>query len=345
MPPYSEGVRAKFDFVITRLFSRATEIDKRVCLFDRNEMLTHIGKLYSEWSSIPLYDAEEDESNVMLTGLSFDDLALEAESVSNFDQLIESDFFGRLRQFKESINELFYEPSVTVSAIASNIRIGNAYVDLILKERQKMDAESIQSKYGEFSEQSGPVSDAAGQTLDLCGLLNVLTDDVILAQQNAIAEAKAAEAASATPPETQPAPEKKVEKARSPFVQRMIDNVKGVNKVLVGVCLLLAMATGGLYVWSTYIVDEQVSSAGVIKVNLENSPINEHVKTGRISGETFYGLLGPSWDALPKEKREEFLQTIMQEGPERGYKQVNLIAKDGKTAGFASPTRVEVFMP
>ena len=258
---------------------------------------------------------------------------------TNFDRLIESDFFGRLRQFKESINELFYEPSVTVSAIGSNVRIGNAYVNLIFKERQKLDAESIQAKYGEFNEQSGSVSDAAGRTLELGGLLDVLTDEVIKAETAAQNEPE-----PSIKPQT-PEAEPRAEKARSPWANKLVANVKGINKVLVGVCLLLLLVTGGLYVWSTHIVDENVSTAGVAKVDLDNSPLSAHIRIGKISRETFYGVLQPSWNALSKEKREEFLQTVMNEGAERGYRQVSLIAKDGKTAGYASATRIEVNMP
>ncbi len=337
--PYSESVRAKFDFIITRLFSRPIEHDKRVCLFGRNEMLTHINTLYAEWSSVPLYTADEDDSNVMLTGLSFDDLAIEAEAATNFDQLIESDFFGRLRLFKESINELFYEPSVTVSAVESNVRIGNAYVSLIVKERQKMDSASIQLKYVEHNEQLGSVSDAAGRTLDLASLLNVLTDDVIKAEAAANEPQPAAAETKATEAESAPA------KVRSPLAAKIIESIKGVNKVLVGACIVILLASIGLYVWSTYIIDEKVSTAGVIKVDLEGSPINEHVKIGKIRGDTFCGLLKVSWDAMPKEKREEFVQRVLQEGAERGYKQVDLITKDGKSAAYASATRLEVYMP
>ena len=336
--PYSESVRAKFDFVITRLFSRPAELDKRVCLFTRNEMLTHINKLYSEWSSVPLYDAEEDDSNVMLTGLSFDDLAIEAEAATSFDRLIESDFFGRLRLFKESINELFFAPTVTASAIESNVRIGNAYVSLIVKERQKLDAASIQLKYIEFNGQS--VSDAAGQELNLPDLLNVLTDDVVKAATEVAGESKPA-ANEVKPSAAEAAPEKK----RSPFAEKLIGQIKGMNKVLIGACILLLLATSGLYFSSAYVLDENVSTAGVQKVDLDNSPLSEHIKTGRISGDTFYGLLLPSWDALPKEKREEFLQKVLQIGEEKGYKQVNLTNKSGKAAGYASATRLEVNMP
>ena len=171
--PYSESVRAKFDFVITRLFSRPAEQEKRLCLFNRDEMLARINMLYSEWSSISLYAAEDDESKVLLTALSFEDLSIEAENASAFDQLIESDFFGRLRMFKESISELFFAPNVTAAAIECNIRIGNAYVVLIDRESQKLDAASIQSKYGSINDQA--VSEATGRTLELVDLLKELS--------------------------------------------------------------------------------------------------------------------------------------------------------------------------
>jgi hypothetical protein len=51
--PFSEAVRAKFDFVITRLFSRPGQDEARVCLFTREETVKHLTTLYSEWSSIP----------------------------------------------------------------------------------------------------------------------------------------------------------------------------------------------------------------------------------------------------------------------------------------------------
>ena len=344
--PYSESVRSKFDFVITRLFSRAVEQDKRVCLFDRNQMLNHINTLYNEWSSVPLYDADSDESNVMLTGLSFDDLAIEAESAVNFDQLIESDFFSRVRLFKESISELFYAPTVIISAIESNIRIGNAYVKLIVRERRKMDAASIQMKYGDFDGQS--VSDAAGRSLDLVELLSILTDEVL----------DEAEKEEELPVETEDRKEKvtlnfdskaetkpNAKKERSPFVENLIQSAQGINRWILGMGFVLILISGVLYIWSLNIVDETAPTAGVAKVEMDGTVLAEHIKTGKISGDTFYGLLGPTWDGLTKEKRQEYLQKVFEFGAEKGYTRVNLIGKDGKTAGYASAKRIEAIMP
>lgn len=341
--PYSESIRSKFDFVITRLFSRPVAHDKRICLFSREEMLGHIATLYSEWASIPIYEADNDESNVLLTGLSFDDLAVEAENAGTFDQLIESDFFGRLRLFKESISELFYAPTVTASAIESNVRIGNAYVNLIVRERQKMDAASIQVKYGDFNDQT--VSDAAGRTLDLAELLTVLTDDVIKEAEvvNKTDDEATVEISNVESPKAQPTTE--VVSEPGSYVAQLIRGVRDMNRWLLIVGGVLICISAGLYIWSTFMTEATVSREGVSDVQLDNSPLSEHIKTGRISGDNFYGLLLPSWEDLTKEKREEYLKKLYQLGPEKGYKQVNLIGKNGKMVGYASATRIEVDMP
>ena len=63
--PYSEQVRSKFDFVMTRLFSHTADNDRRSCLLDRLATLKQINTLYSEWSSVPLYAAEDDQNKIM----------------------------------------------------------------------------------------------------------------------------------------------------------------------------------------------------------------------------------------------------------------------------------------
>ncbi len=340
--PCSESVRAKFDFVITRLFSRPADNDKRVCLFNREETVGHISTLYNEWSSIPLYTADDDESNVLLTGLSFDDLAAEAEAAVNFDQLISSDFFGRIRLFKESISELFFAPTVTSAAIESNIRIGNAYVELINSERSKMDASSIQTKYGDIDGQS--VSDVTGRTLDLSELLRQpLAKNTSGARK--MTESTEREVETRHYPIVEAQPTIEPSKERSVFVSRLIDSARKTNKVLLAIAVIALALSAILYIWADFFAAEKISSAGVNPVSLENSVLAEYATTARVSGENFYGLLSPAWDALPKEKRLELLKKVLDEGRDRGYAQVILINKEGKQAGFASASRVEVVMP
>ncbi len=339
--PYSEAVRSKFDFVITRLFSRAVAQEKRVCLFKREEMLTHINTLYSDWSSISLYAADDDESKVMLTALSFEDLAVEAENASVFDQLIESDFFGRLRMFKESISELFYAPQVTAAAIDCNIRIGNAYVELIDRERRKQDVSAMHTKFETIDQMA--ISEATGRSLGLEELLQELSREaengVPLPVETRV-EPKIDFSAAVAPKET---PVKVVDK--NTFFQRLKANAFSVNRWFLMAAVVLIAASFGLYTWANYVSEDKVSNSGVAQVEIENTKLQDHLRIARVSGETFYGQLLPSWDVLPKEKRQEYLQAVLKIAQEKGCTQVNLISKDGKTAAYASATKLDVVMP
>ncbi len=351
--PYTELVRAKFDFMMTRLFSRPSEQGMRVSLFERDEILNHINTLYKDWSSIALYSAGDDESDSLLAALSFEDLAIEAENTSTFDALIESGFFGRLRIFKESISELFYAPHVTAAAIECNVRVGNAYVNLLERARQKMDAESIQTKYGHANDQSA--SDAAGHTLDLVGILSEIpppaapAEEAVANENVQTAEQERTDAnalTSSRPPVSEPVAKAiKAAKARSPFFGNLVENALSVNRWFLGLSVALIAASFGIYLWSNFAIANDATTAGVQTVQIENVIAQEHVNTARISGETFYALMQPSWDLLPKEKRVEILKAIYQVATEKGCKQVHLTNRQGKAAGYATPTRTEIIMP
>lgn len=335
--PYSEPVRAKFDFVVTRLFSRATDNEMRIALFNREETLGHIYTLYRDWSSIALYGADDDDSNISLAALSFEDLAIEAENAGGFDQLVDKDFFGRVRTFKESIGELFYAPSVLAAAIDANVRIGNAYVRLIDIERRKMDADTVQSKYGDLYDDT--VAEGIGRTLELVDILKKpLFAEEPEAEPISHAEPAHRAAAPAAPSKYAPAPVSE----RHWIVEKIVQNLRSMNKGLVAVCVLLIAASVGIYVYANFFAAEPVKSNDVRQMTIDDPLYKDYVTTGRITDQTFYGLLLPSWDTLPKEKKTEILTKIFMSGKENGFTQVSLIASDGKQAGYASATRVEV---
>lgn len=339
--PYSESVRSKFDFVITRLFSRPAEHERRVCLFTRVEALKHINTLYKEWSSVSLYAADDNDTNVTLTALSFDDLAAEAEKAESFDELIASDFFGRLRLFKESIAELFYAPNVTSAAIEANIRIGNTYVNLIARERQKMDAETIQSKYGDLHDDT--ISEGAARTLDLVELLRTVpaaidTDDVY--QEEREDDIKWSD----TPVvKTEVVFKTSRDKSVSGLFARLRRNAFEINRWFLAIFIALVLASVGVYVWANFFVREDVATKSVASVNVDSLAIREFVRSAKISGENFYAMMEPTWDVLSKEKKEEVLQKVYQLAREKGCRQVTLLSdKDGKKTAFASATRVDI---
>ncbi|MEO7659024.1 MAG: hypothetical protein ABIV48_05365, partial [Pyrinomonadaceae bacterium] len=322
--PHSESVRAKFDFVITRLFSRPAGNEGRVCLFTHKEILNHINTLYREWSSIALYTADEDESKVLLTALSFEDLAIEAESAGTFDQLIERDFFGRVRNFKSSISELFYAPHVTAAAIDANVRIGNAYVRLIDRERQRSDPDSIQSKYGDIHDDS--IADGTARTLDLGELLR----DRETPDEGEPAVVKLEDTETY---EEESDREEDIENqvhSGLPLHLKLIHQIKTVNKILLVASIILIAASFGLVFLSNNTVADQPTTEGVTVLEIKDENLAEFLITGRLSRKIFYGVLRPSWDALPKEKQEKFLEKALEAGKEQGYSQVHLLTEKGK---------------
>lgn len=351
--PFSENVRGKFDFVMTRLFSREIEHEQRVVLFNRTETLNHIKTLYADWSSIPLYSANDEDSTVMLAALSFDDLAVEAENASTFDQLIKSDFFGRLRQFKESLSEIFLAPMVTAAAVEANVRIGNAYVTLIARERERLDADSIQSKYADLSHSD--ISDTTGSTVELADIIRA-AEKMKAQEETQLAEIEKAEKelvesrTEAKPSQSEPIAAKaaavltKDVKAKD-VGARIRSEVFGMSRWVIVFCVVMVTATIGLVVWSSFFAEAETSRVGVATVNFEGTPAHEYVDKARVSSDRLYIQLRPSWDVLPKEKRQEVLNMIVEAGPERGYNEVTLINKEGKTVGYGSPSRQEVVMP
>ena len=344
--PYSEVTRAKYDFLLTRLFTRPKEDETRICLFKRDEALKHLENLYKDWSSVPLYAVDDDDSKVMLTALSFDDLAQESESASSFDQLIESDFFSRLRMFKESIAELFFAPQVAIAAVEGNVRIGNAYVKLIAAERRKMDADSIHAKYVSLDQES--VSDATARTLQLVDLLKAPSFDEVVYEPppvrdhlDEVADRNEGQAKRDRILDDEDEPVKKP----SSFITRMTQNAFAVNKWLLTGSVILVAASIGIYVWANYFVEDTAPTAGVNTVSQNNPVVHEHLKTAKVSNDILYGLLDQTWDVLPKDKRVDYIERLLAEGPDLGYTQVNLTTKEGKQAAYGSKEKIEVQMP
>ncbi len=350
--PYSETVRSKFDFVLTRLFSRPTPGHKRVCLFSKEEMLNHISLLYKEWCSVPLYSADNDESKILLTALSFEELANEAENATSFDLLIANDFFGRLTMFKESVNELFFAPNVTASAIDCNIRVGNAYITLIDNERTKMDGQSLFAKFGSVDNLS--ISDATARTLEIVEILRKQRDLSVL-----VKVAEQPPQSDGSGPQNQ-----KNDSAEDPYAssedkviansdvgrwnvglkEKVVDSVLSVNRWLLAAAGILIIASIGIFLWTSVFEEPPPANTTARTIEISNPELRKYLKTVRIKGENFYGLLLPSWNSIPKENREEILRVVYQFAQEKGCTHVNLLDSEGRPAAFASPLKSEVIM-
>ncbi|MEP6900809.1 MAG: hypothetical protein ABJA66_03605 [Actinomycetota bacterium] len=321
--PYSESVRSKFDLVMTRLFSREIEYDQRELLLTHEEMIQQLKELYSDWSSIQLYSSDEQDSEILISKLKFEDFITEAENTNSFEEIITNDFFNRLRAFKESCQENFFAPLVAVSAIESNIRIGNRYIDLLQKEKENSSSSSIEEKYGFLHDQA--ISDATGKTLQLVELLREKNE-----------QRKSAEIVEVSV--------KQQERTSVRIAKKPRNKLYSVNKWLLAATILTVLVCSGLYFWAEYETQETTKvSPGVVKVSLENSVMKDYIQTARITDETFFGITLASWENLNSEKKEDLLKKILDSGNGKGFKKVHLINTNGKSVGFASNEKVEVY--
>ncbi len=327
--PYSESIRSKFDLILTRLFSKEVGNGKRALICSRDELIEKISGLYAEWSSIPLYSAEDDDSGIVLAAMKVEDFMTEADSADSFEELVKNDFFNRLRVFKESTQENFFAPLLAATVVESNIRIGNRYAELF--EREQDDAETLEEKYGLLHEQT--ISEVICKTLIIRELVNPKT-------------VKAVKSLPKSPVFNDEAP--KTENPKTETVQKgkkTGNNFIRVNKWLLGLVIFTLLATAGLYIWVETVSDEEALVTNVKNVNLDNSSLKEHIQAARISGDIFYGVVMPSWDTLSREQKEAFTSKVMLVGAEKGFSRVNLINKQGKTVGFASSQKIEIFNP
>lgn len=341
--PYSETIRGKFDFVITRLFSKAGVDERRELLFNRKEIYGHIKTLYADWSSIPLYSVDEDDSDIVLAALSFEEMAVEAETAHSFDELIKRDFFGRLRLFKESIAEMFFAPAVTAAAIDANVRIGNVYVRLINRERHRVDVDTIHSKYAVLDDQT--VSEAVGRSLGLMEILRIPIEDIPFeeyADENNVLNEQNFHTSRPfiSRPEVKPdQPVKKIGRLKSLIKERILE----VNRFLLIGSLIVIALSAGFYVWVNYYAEPSVPTAGVKKLSFQDSDLGQFVKVAKLSGDTLYIVTQPTFESLPKDRKLEIMQSFYDEGNGHSWAKVVVMDDTGRTVGFSSATRNELY--
>ena len=345
--PYSESVRNKFDLVVTRLFSKDIGGEKRRVVFKRDELITTLKGLYDEWASISLYSTDEEDADVLLSAFKFEDFMTEADNAESFDELIRNDFFNRLRLFKKSAGEHFFAPLVTATAIESNIRIGNRYIELLNIEREKGEAEKLENKYGFLHDQV--ISDATSKTLQLVELLKDKKELVELLQEKRarkIETAKQARVVENNETAAKPIVNKSEEKRKEIFPSFVIKENYGsfsLNRVIFAFTVLIVVASFAFYLNANSFSSASVSS-GNKKVNLENSSLKNFLSEAQVNDGTFSGTVNASWENLNKEKKEEILKKILSVSSDKNFGNVKLQNEENKVVGAAQvPDKVTIY--
>ncbi len=327
--PFTETVRGKFDYVMTRLFSREIGGEKRRLLCGRIEMVGHINTLYSKWSSLEMYSGEEYAGLIREQVASFLVFAAEAEAAESLDSMLRSDIFQRIRQAKEEIAELFFAPEITAVVIECNLRIGNRFVDLVAEARDHTEMESLDDIYGPIDHL---VSDAAGKTINLIELLKAEPEVVEVEEFD----------------ETDDRPVRKPAKSVPSFdhadrSEGRRSSLFNVNKWLLAATVLIVIASTGLYFWAEQYESNQTVKNVAPEFNVVGSGFEQYVTKTRKSGETVYGVVSPDWGILDDYGRKNVLRVALKFSSTSGTKRVQFVDQNGRTVGFASANRIEVY--
>jgi hypothetical protein len=327
--PFSDRVRGKFDFVMTRLFARETNDELRRLLFDRKEMIGHIRTLYQNWSSIELFTLGENSGEIEGAISKFAEFTVEAEDLQHIDEMLKRGIFERIRAYKTDIGELFFVPEVAAAAITCNVRLGNRFVELVAAAKSSLRIYELEEKYGDLGHL---VSSITGKSFSIEEILrNQAEEGDDRKSQYKFAEAQNPSGKTASKA-----------KDRSPGI---LGSVFGVNKLLAGATLIVIIASIGIYVWANMVSEEATSKIVAQDIELTDPDIKQHLRVARTSNETFYGVTQPSWDALPNEEKKEFLKRITSYAGERGLSKVNLLNYKGRTVAFSNKYRSEILPP
>lgn len=325
--PFNEDVRAKFEFIMTRLFARESDYQKRIVIFEREEMIGHIKTFYADWSSVALYEQTEDDAEFTLSVMRFEDLAREAESADTFDELLENDFFGKVRDFKEETAELFFAPEITAAAVNCNARIGNKYVDLIQKEKLRTSPKLTAEKYGVGLDES--ISKAAGKSMSLRDVLR--SDDIdfdAIEERRAVAEQI-----------------ESVRFANSFLAGNVKFSIFGVNKWLLAATILTVILSVGAWYWVETATSGDTAVKKAAVVTIEDEAFRKYLQTARSSNDKLYGVVLSSWNDLEQPAKEEYLKKGLAYAETKGFTTVHLLNDRGRTVGFATKDKIEIMTP
>ncbi|HTK37831.1 MAG TPA: hypothetical protein VL325_05015 [Pyrinomonadaceae bacterium] len=330
---FSTGLTAssgpKFESILTRLFSKRAEAERREPLLNKEETIAHLTKRYLDWSGVLVL--QEDEPEAMLSIMSFEEFTTEAENAESYDALVKSEFFKRLAVFKESVRGQLSSPAVMAACIRGNVAVGNAVVGLLEKFGQTVGGARARKKLGAIGDNL--IGLAVGRTIDL----EQLFSDEGSKESPAAAPVKQAEkkqkAQASQPAEKKTAPSF----LKSPLF--------AVNKWLLFVSVVLVSLSIGLYLWTEHSSKDDAAAAAVPAIELTGFEEKDKVKTAKISGETMYAVMTSAWDSYDEDKKRELAKKLYDFAAKKGVKRLNIMNSHGATVAAGTPDRIDLVRP
>ncbi len=325
--PYSETVRSKFDLVVSKLLTKEVGNEQRELIFKADELIEHIHELYAEWSSVPLYSTDEDDSELLIAALKFQDFIDEAEKAESFDELIKKDFFKRLKVFKEKTNENFFSPLLVAAAIECNVAVGNKYVELLEQEKENSSVSNLANKYGIIHDKS--ISEATSKTLELLEILKERKSE-----------------SNDSPDNAENSNVEQNEKHSSANISKLSEkSLFSANKYLVITTIVVVLVAAVFFLVGGYsVIDKNKNevSKDVKVVDLENSTLKEYVNSARINQSTLFAITTDAWNDKSLAEKEEIVNKFLSTGKDKGYSKVHFLNNKGTSVAFASAEGINI---
>jgi hypothetical protein len=136
--PCTESAQSKYDFAVTRLFTVRGENDHRNLRIGGKRLVETLSKLSDAWRrDRPLPLVTPAETSAAVNGLRA--FIVEANTgIHDFEELISTDLYNRVRLFKRNLGELFYAPPVTAAAIECNVVLANKFSTMLAGEGEQI---------------------------------------------------------------------------------------------------------------------------------------------------------------------------------------------------------------
>ncbi|MBK9165412.1 MAG: hypothetical protein IPM21_16185 [Acidobacteria bacterium] len=318
----------KFDFVMTRLFSRDAGGEKRRFLFERPEVVPHIKTLYGNWSSVCLYSVEENGAEIKDLISSLAALRTTADAADTIDQLLASGVFESVRSLKQQAGEYFMVPEVLAAAIDTNIHLGNRFVELAEESRKVNSLDEMEERFGDQYDHL--ISTATGKTYLLCDLVS---GDATHGRERI--NVNFTPAASVERTETT---------STSSAVSSSFLALR-INKWLLLAATILIGVSIGLYLWADQMVESNKASIVADEIDLAGTELAPHLGKAKLTKDTFYGMTEPTWDSLTESEQKQITVRAYQFAQQKNLSKVSILNYRGRTVAFATANTVEVVKP
>ena len=73
--------------------------------------------------------------------------------------------------------------------------------------------------------------------------------------------------------------------------------------------------------------------------------LREQLQVARASTETLYGMAQPSWSAKTEDEQKELLRRALAVAETHKLRRVNILNYKGRTIGYATADKVEIYNP